>query len=100
MTARLVTWGPSAAADYYATLEFLTDRSPVAARKFADTVHETIAGLARRNTGRPGRVSGSFEKSIKRYSYVIAYMYDGEALHILRIIHTARDWPRGGWPKE
>jgi plasmid stabilization system protein ParE len=47
-------------------------------------------------------VAGTYEKSIPRFPYVIAYsltMQGGqEVVAILRVIHTSRDWPPEGWP--
>jgi plasmid stabilization system protein ParE len=47
-------------------------------------------------------VNGTFEKSLSRLPYIIAYAVepvDGrESIVILRVIHAARDWKRGNWP--
>lgn len=54
-------------------------------------------------TGRPGRVAGSYEKPVARLPYIIAYALalqrGREVVAILRVIHTARDWPEQGWPR-
>ena len=102
MIARVVEWAPTAAKEFDATIRYLEERSPQAASQFADAVQETIAGLARRNTGRPGRVEHTFEKSLPRYSQIIAFAYreGGVVLEVLHIIHTARDWPAGVWPAD
>lgn len=45
----------------------------------------------------PGGVTGTYEKSVTGLPYVIAYalmLHDGvEAVAIVRVIHTSRDWP-------
>lgn len=69
---------------------------------YLDLVQVT-AGLAKRPTGRPGRVEGTFEKSAPKWRYVIAYQLrlksDGsEEVLIVRVIHTSRNWPKGAWP--
>ena len=55
-------------------------------------------------TGRPGRVAGTFEKSLAPLPWILCYAIDGqkedERILILRIIHTARNWPQGSWPSE
>lgn len=53
-------------------------------------------------TGRPGREIGTYEKSITRLPYVIAYalMNHGgrQSVMILRVIHTVREWTAEEWP--
>ena len=55
-------------------------------------------------TGRPGRRSGTYEKVVTRLPYILAYALRpdpdlGESVVILRVVHTARDWPGDGGPK-
>lgn len=51
-------------------------------------------------TGHPGRVTGTYEKSVRGVPYILAYaFFEGdEAIAILRVIHTARDWQADSWP--
>lgn len=53
-------------------------------------------------TGRPGRVTGTYEKPLSRIPYLIAYelrrISGREHVVILRVIHAARDWPAEEWP--
>jgi len=51
-------------------------------------------------TGHPGRVVGTYEKSVSRLPYIIAYALgaDGRDLVILRVIHTSRNWAADQWP--
>lgn len=68
-------------------------------------IRRTIELLATRPIGRPGRVPGTYEKSVVGRPYVVVYGFrprdDGaiDDLLIVRIIHTARDWPPGRWPR-
>lgn len=61
---------------------------------------ETLGDMA---TGRPGRVTGTYEKSVARLPYIIAYSLTAqsgrEVVSILRVIHTAREWPAQEWPE-
>jgi plasmid stabilization system protein ParE len=45
-------------------------------------------------------VSGTYEKSIARLPYILAYALseDDTALTIVRVIHTSRDWLPDNWP--
>lgn len=57
--------------------------------------------LAEFATGHPGRVAGTYEKSVSRLPYIIAYALgaDGRDLVILRVIHTSRNWVADQWPE-
>ena len=73
--------------------------NPDAARRVAGALRDVAAALGRLPTGRPGRVAGVCEKSVGTLPYVIAYAVGDETLAIVRVIHTARDWPKGAWPR-
>ncbi len=67
-------------------------------------IERAVEGLAIRATGRPGRIAGTYEKSVTGQPYIIAYGFerrdDGEdALVILRVVNTSREWPPGRWPR-
>lgn len=68
----------------------------------ADRLRSTGEALGEMATGRPGRVTGTYEKSVTRLPYIISYelrsILDQESVVILRVIHTARDWPAQEWP--
>jgi toxin ParE1/3/4 len=99
---RAVQWSRAALDDLKNQIAYIAAENPAAARRVADRIHETGAALGDMPTGRPGRVGGTYEKVITGLPYVIAYAItkrDGhEAISILRIIHSARDWPEGVWP--
>lgn len=52
-------------------------------------------------TGRPGRVSGTYEKSVSRLPYIVAYALsdDDAVLTVLHVIHTSRNWLPDEWPE-
>jgi plasmid stabilization system protein ParE len=54
-------------------------------------------------TGRSGRLTGSYEKSVARLPYIVAYKLQQiagrESVVILHVIHAARDWPDEEWPR-
>lgn len=99
---REVVWSETARAEYLKIIDHVAEQNVAGARRIADAIDQTIERLAERNTGRRGRVEGTFEKSIVGLPYILAYAEvssDGaERLVILRVIHTARNWPRGSWP--
>lgn len=83
---------------------YLLDKGE-AGQRALDHIDRAIELLARRPIGRPGRMTGTYEKSVTGQPYIIAYSFlprdDGgeDDLFVLRIVHTARDWPAGRWPR-
>lgn len=49
-------------------------------------------------------MSGTYEKVVPHAPLIIAYAIrefaNGEAISIVRVIHTSRDWPPGKWPEQ
>jgi toxin ParE1/3/4 len=100
---RPVQWSRAALDDLKAQIAYISADSPTAARQVADRIRDSGAALGKMATGRAGRVTGTYEKSVTRLPFVIAYAitpYGGrETISILRVIHTSRDWPAEEWPK-
>ena len=96
---RSVVWSRDALDDLKGQLAYIATDNPEAARRVADALRVVAVALGRMPTGRPGRVAGVYEKSVARLPYVIAYTISGETLAIVRVIHTARAWPKGEWPR-
>jgi len=99
---RPVRWSRAALDHLKEQVAFIAIDNREAARKVAARINETALALGERAVGRPGRVSGTSEKRVIGLPYVIAYSVsdrgDGEVIYILRVIHTARDWPNERWP--
>jgi len=43
--------------------------------------------------GRPGKVEGTRELVLTPLPYVLVYVFDGETIHLARILHGAQKWP-------
>ncbi len=97
---RRIRWGERAAQDYYEQLEFIANDSPANAELVDGRITSAVEQLAKRPIGRAGRVAGTYEKSITGTSLIVSYMLEDETLHIVRIIHMKRQWPKGEWPEE
>lgn len=102
---RQLVWSVKARQDFRDIITYIAERNPRAAARVADRFERTADGLAAAPTGRPGRVAGTHEKVIIGLPYVIAYRLGSGpgpegTLTILRIIHTARDWPEEAWPED
>jgi plasmid stabilization system protein ParE len=84
-------------------LRYIANDNPDAAEKVIDAIEQAGTRLGEFLTGRPGRVAGTYEKSLDRLPYVIAYelrlIATRETVVILRVIHTSREWPDEDWPR-
>lgn len=100
---RPVVWSRSALDDLKAQVTYIAAESPAAAQRVADMIMASALALSDIPTGRPGRVIDTYEKPVTRLPYIIAYAITssptGESISIVRVIHTARDWPAEQWPK-
>ncbi len=99
---RPVQWSRDALDDLKMQIAYIAADNPVAARRLVDRIRATGTALGDMATGRTGRVRGTYEKLVTRLPYIIAYAITKQAGHeiisILRVIHTARDWPDEKWP--
>lgn len=101
---RQVVWSKDARSDYLEILRYIAEDNPDAADRVADRFDQAAAALSDFATGRVGRVTGTYEKVLPGLPYILAYEIIGtdqgvEIVGILRIIHGARDWPAGSWPR-
>ena len=81
----------------------IADENPDAAERVAARIDHAGAALANFATGRPGRVTGTYERVLHDLPYIVAYEIiahpeGGETVAILHVIHGARDWPAEQWP--
>lgn len=101
--SRPVRWSKDALADLAEQVAYIATGNPVAARRVADALDKTALALGDMPTGRPGRVTGTYEKSVTGLSYIIAYAITqtggAEEIAIVRVIHTSRDWSAEEWPE-
>jgi toxin ParE1/3/4 len=100
---RDVVWSEAALDDADDLFAYIAADNPAAARKVLHRIESTAQGLGRLPSGHRGRVQSTYEKSVVGLPYVIAYAINPlsggtEQIVILRVIHTARNWPKGQWP--
>lgn len=101
---RGVFWSDDALKEMNALAAYIAAENPAAALKVLDRIERTVDNLSRMPTGRKGRVEGTYEKPVAGLPYIIAYALQtlpdaSERIVILHVIHGARDWPLGKWPK-
>ncbi len=98
---RTIIWAPRALEDVEAHIDYINERSPMGADLISDRLGDAVLSLRDMPTGRPGKVPGTYERYVRKASLIIAFeLVDTDRLIILRVIHAARDWPDGQWPKE
>ncbi|SLK09242.1 type II toxin-antitoxin system RelE/ParE family toxin [Novosphingobium mathurense] len=98
---RIVQWSHDALDDLEKQVVHIARDNVAAARRVAKRIRETGDDLGKFATGHPGRVSGTYEKSVNRLPYIVAYALndDDTVLTILHVIHTSRNWLPGDWPE-
>ncbi|MGD9480888.1 type II toxin-antitoxin system RelE/ParE family toxin [Shinella sp. G-2] len=99
---RPVQWSRAALEDMKQQVRHIARDDVAAARSVAERIGAAALLVGERAVGRPGRVSGTYEKSVSGLPYVLAYCIDTlgeqETIFVLRVIHTARHWPGEAWP--
>ena len=95
-----VVWSVDALDDLDAVVAHIASHSPASARLVITRIEAAANLLAEIPAGRPGRVTGTYEKLVLRTPYILAYRLTDTALTVARVIHGARDWPEGEWPAE
>lgn len=89
-----IRWQDAAIADLQQVRRFIALDNPNAARRVAERIREIIPCLAEQPAmGRPGRVPGTRELVLPDLPYIVPYRVEAQVLVILRVLHTARQWP-------
>lgn len=89
-----VRWLTLALDDLDHAVDFIATDNPGAAKRVAGKIWQAAQTLARHpSMGRTGRVAGTREWVIRGTPYIMAYRVRDEALEILRVLHTAMEWP-------
>jgi toxin ParE1/3/4 len=89
-----VLWSPRAAADLNEIVDFIADDKPVAAVQIRDRIFNQVERL--RSTpliGRVGILPGTRELVIAPWPYIAIYKVAADAVRIIRIRHTSRQYP-------
>jgi len=89
-----VIWLRLALQDMHECAEYIAQDDPDAARLVAERIWQEGQSLCTMpDRGRPGRVPGTRELVLQGLPYFIAYQAKGKSVQILRVMHTARQWP-------
>jgi toxin ParE1/3/4 len=89
-----VRWLQKAIRNLDAEADYIAEENVTAAAKMFVYVKAKVDELSNfPSLGRPGRVPGTRELVIDRYTYVVPYRVVGDELHVLRVFHTRRKPP-------
>ena len=97
MTRRVV-WSKKALKGFEAQIAYVARDDKRSATLVANRLETAVNALRKAASGRFGRVAGTYEKSVQKTSFIIAFELTETEIRILRVIHSARDWKQGQWP--
>jgi len=80
-------------------LDYFADNDPRIGATLLDRINGAAQALAKRDTGRPGRMPNLREKSVAHTKYILAYRVMNNQIVIVRVIHAAQHWTKSGWPQ-
>ena len=86
-------WKATAIADLLAIVDYISDDNPDAAQALKDEIEAKTSRLPDNpQLYRVGRVDGTREMVV-RPNYVVIYAENASAVTVLRVLHTAQQWP-------
>jgi toxin ParE1/3/4 len=89
-----VRWTRPAAEDLERIARRIQQDNPAAALRIAKTLYDRCMTLKTfPNRGRIGRIAGTREVVFVPLPYIAVYRVKDDAVEILRIYHSAQNWP-------
>ncbi|WP_455872290.1 type II toxin-antitoxin system RelE/ParE family toxin [Serratia proteamaculans] len=86
-------WRETARADLLAIVDYISDDNPDAAQRLKDDIEAKVVKLPEHpKLYRTGHVTGTREMVV-RSNYVVIYIENVHAVTILRVLHSAQQWP-------
>ena len=87
-----IEWGENALNDVNEMVDFISEFNPAAARKLVDQIEQSVDRLPTFPLSyRTGRVVGTREMPVG--NYVVIYTVSETEILVLRVLHSARQWP-------
>ncbi|CAN7689197.1 type II toxin-antitoxin system RelE/ParE family toxin [Phyllobacterium sp. LjRoot231] len=87
-------WSAFALADRDEIFDYIEQDSPHMAVIVDDRISSQIRRLTQfPESGRRGRIDGTRELVIHQTPYIAAYRISGNTVRILRLLHSAQQWP-------
>ena len=91
-----LVWTPEARRDRESIYAYIGRDNPKAASDLDELFAKRAAHLASHPTvGQPGRVANTREL-VAHPNYILIYDVAGDLFRVLRLLHSARQWPRKG----
>jgi len=91
--AHEIKWSHYAEDDLLNLITYIAKDNPDAAQNLKNQLESKCECLQRfPMSGRPGRVKGTYELIINP-NYALIYMIKSAEIRVLRILHTAQNWP-------
>lgn len=88
-----ILWAPEALTDRRAIYDYIETDNPRAALALDELFSAQASCLVDHpGLGRPGRVAGTRELVVHQ-NYILIYDMLGDLVRVLRVLHTARQWP-------
>jgi toxin ParE1/3/4 len=89
-----IAWSASAFSDRDIIFDYIEAENPVAAARVDSIIEAQAEPLTEfPEMGRKGRIDGTRELVVAGLPYMLVYRIDGDYVHILRVLHTAQQWP-------
>lgn len=89
-----IVWTPRSQRNLRDAARYLTQFNPYAALSMVRTIRAAPQQLLHHPaSGRPGRIDGTRELVIIGTPYILPYRVHRDAIEILAVIHTSRQWP-------
>lgn len=89
-----IEWSIFARADREAIFDYIEVDSPRGAIAVDERIQTSVESLRQfPEMGRQGRIEGTRELVISRTSYISVYRLTGDTVRILRVLHSAQQWP-------
>lgn len=95
-----VFWSEDALIDLEGIFKFIAQDDITNSHLVADRVEHTVGLLSETPFGRAGRMKNTYEVVVPKTPFIISYQHvKNKSLNILRVIHGARNWQQGEWPR-
>jgi toxin ParE1/3/4 len=89
-----IVWTSSARQDVNGIWDFMEEHHPDAAELVDSKILKAVSSLAQfPKRGKPGRVKGTRELRVPNSAYVVVYLVMESEIVILRVLHSAQNWP-------
>jgi plasmid stabilization system protein ParE len=89
---RKLVWTSAARADIDGIQDYFEQTDPRVGLLLMDRIEAAAGTLARHDTGRPGRIAGTREKSVAKTRHILVYEVHPDAIMVFRVVHTSQDW--------